>query len=45
LTDLFVVVVVDQEEVQMVDMDFDKDFLVVDRDFVENHYLLKENNN
>jgi hypothetical protein len=38
-----VVVVVDPEDIQMVDMNFDKDcFLVVDRDFVENQYLLKK---
>jgi hypothetical protein len=36
------VVVVDQEDIQMMDWNFDKDFLVVDRGLVDNHHHLKK---
>jgi hypothetical protein len=38
-----VVVVVDQLDIQLVDWKFDKDFLVVDKDFFGYQYLLKYN--
>jgi hypothetical protein len=36
-----VVVVVDQVDIQKMDSNFDMDLVVVDKDFVDNHYLLE----
>jgi hypothetical protein len=40
-----VVVVVVQVDIQKMDSNFDKDLVVVDKDFVDNHYLLKKHEN
>ncbi len=35
--------VVDYLDIQKMDFDLDKDLIVEDKDFVDNHYLLKTN--
>jgi hypothetical protein len=40
---MVVVVVVDLVDNRKVDLNLDKDLFVVDRDFVDNHHLLRKN--